>query len=48
MNKEEIQTTLDKIKEDIENTEYIYYYDDPNIIRRLVALIEDVLETNLY
>ena len=48
MNKMEIQQALNEIKRDIANTDYIYYYDDNNCIKRLVSLMEDILDTNLY
>ena len=46
MNKQEIQDTLNKIKKDIEETTYIHFYDSYDCIRRLVALIEEIIDTN--
>ena len=48
MNRTEVQEALLNIKNDIANTNHIDYYDDHKCIKRLVALIEDIIEVNLY
>ena len=48
MNRTEIQETLDKIKNDLDNTEYIHRYDTHNCINRLLSLLDEIIDINLY